>query len=150
METHAARSPQFESDGSQLACRHLDEGGRPILARQSTGTLNAAPNKAMRDDIDLHLAKRVFHRRRELNLTQRQLGQLCGVTFQQVQKYECGANRISASMIWRLADALDVGVHYFYDGLEKQHLNGSSVEVVKPTDAKTSQRLVRTREASSS
>ena len=73
----------------------------------------------MRDDIDLHLAKKVFQRRRELNLTQRQLGDLCGVTFQQVQKYECGANRISASMIWRLAEALDVKVHHFYEGLEK-------------------------------
>lgn len=92
----------------------------------------------MRDDIDLHLAKRVFHRRRELNLTQRQLGRLCGVTFQQVQKYECGANRISASMIWRLAGALDVSVHYFYEGLEKPHLNGTSVEPSTVVDPKIS------------
>lgn len=92
----------------------------------------------MRDNIDLHLAKRLFHRRRELNLTQRQLGQLCGVTFQQVQKYECGANRISASMIWRLAGALEVPVHYFYDGLERPHLNGADVVQTAPGAAKTS------------
>ncbi|MDP3854826.1 helix-turn-helix domain-containing protein [Phenylobacterium sp.] len=101
----------------------------------------------MRDDIDLHLAKRVFHRRRELNLTQRQLGQLCGVTFQQVQKYECGANRISASMIWRLAEALDVPVHYFYDGLEKSHLNGASVGEDLAAQPKTSPHLGRTGDA---
>ena len=103
----------------------------------------------MRDDIDLHLAKRVFHRRRELNLTQRQLGQLCGVTFQQVQKYECGANRISASMIWRLAGALKVSVHYFYDGLEKLDLNGSSIEAAALVGSKGAQRAVRRRDATS-
>src|SRR3990167_5691650 len=92
----------------------------------------------MRDSIDLHLAKRLFSRRRELNITQRQLGQLCGVTFQQVQKYECGANRISASMIWRLADALEVPVHYFYDGLEKPHLNGADVAEMATGEAKPS------------
>jgi len=104
----------------------------------------------MRDNIDLHLANRLFHRRRELNLTQRQLGQLCGVTFQQVQKYECGANRISASMIWRLADALEVPVHYFYDGLEKPHLSGADVAETAPGAVKTSSLSLRAKTATSS
>ncbi|UTP40515.1 helix-turn-helix domain-containing protein [Phenylobacterium sp. LH3H17] len=103
----------------------------------------------MRDSIDLHLAKRLFNRRRELNLTQRQLGQLCGVTFQQVQKYECGANRISASMIWRLADALEVPVHYFYDGLEKPHQNGADLADRASPEAKTSSLSLRGKTATS-
>ena len=68
-------------------------------------------------DIDQHLGNRVRRRRRLLGLTQLQLAQKVGVRFQQVQKYECGANRMSASRVWQLAMALEVPVAYFYDGL---------------------------------
>ncbi|HET9159174.1 MAG TPA: helix-turn-helix transcriptional regulator [Caulobacteraceae bacterium] len=71
----------------------------------------------MSTDIDLHLGKRLRRRRRLLGLTQQQLASVCGVRFQQIQKYECGANRISAARIWQLAEALDVPVGYFFDGL---------------------------------
>ena len=71
----------------------------------------------MEQDIDLHLGKRLRARRRLLGLTQQQLAQVVGVRFQQIQKYECGANRISAARLWRLAEVLGVGVGYFYDGL---------------------------------
>src|SRR5271155_5119689 len=71
----------------------------------------------MSDDIDLHLGKRLRRRRRLLGLTQQQLAQAVGVRFQQIQKYECGANRISAARLWRIAAALEVPVGYFYDGL---------------------------------
>jgi transcriptional regulator with XRE-family HTH domain len=69
------------------------------------------------NDIDLHLGKRLRRRRRLLGLTQQQLAATVGVRFQQIQKYECGANRISAARLWRLAEALEVPVGYFYDGL---------------------------------
>jgi len=69
------------------------------------------------NDIDLHLGKRLRRRRRLLGLTQQQLADAVGVRFQQIQKYECGANRISAARLWRLAEALEVPVGYFYDGL---------------------------------
>jgi len=69
------------------------------------------------NDIDLHLGKRLRRRRRLLGLTQQQLAATVGVRFQQIQKYECGANRISASRLWRLSEALEVPVGYFYDGL---------------------------------
>jgi transcriptional regulator with XRE-family HTH domain len=72
----------------------------------------------MGDDVDFHIGKRVRRRRRLLGLTQQQLALACGVRFQQIQKYECGANRVSAGRIWRLAQALDVPVSYFFDGLE--------------------------------
>jgi len=67
--------------------------------------------------IDVHLGKRLRRRRRLLGLTQQQLAGTVGVRFQQIQKYECGANRISASRLWQLSEALEVPVGYFYDGL---------------------------------
>ena len=69
------------------------------------------------NDIDLHLGKRLRRRRRLLGLTQQQLADAVGVRFQQIQKYECGANRISAARLWALSEALEVPVGYFYDGL---------------------------------
>lgn len=71
----------------------------------------------MGDDIDVHLGKRLRRRRRLLGLTQQQLAGACGVRFQQIQKYECGANRISAARLWQLSEALEVPVGYFFDGL---------------------------------
>ena len=71
----------------------------------------------MGDDIDLHLGKRLRRRRRLLGLTQQQVAEGVGIRFQQIQKYECGANRISAARLWQLAQVLDVPVNYFYDGL---------------------------------
>jgi len=71
----------------------------------------------MANDIDLHLGKRLRRRRRLLGLTQQQLAAVVGIRFQQIQKYECGANRISAARLWQLSEALEVPVGYFYDGL---------------------------------
>jgi transcriptional regulator with XRE-family HTH domain len=71
----------------------------------------------MADDIDLHIGKRLRRRRRLLGLTQQQLACAVGVRFQQIQKYECGANKVSASRLWRLAEALEVPIAYFYEGL---------------------------------
>jgi len=56
-------------------------------------------------------------RRTELGYSQAQLAERLGLTFQQVQKYERGANRVGASRLWEAANALDVGVDYFFDGL---------------------------------
>lgn len=52
-----------------------------------------------------------------MGITQKELGLLCGVRFQQIQKYESATNKISASMIVRLAHALKVEVSYFFDGI---------------------------------
>ena len=71
----------------------------------------------MAAEIDLHLGRRLRRRRRLLGLTQQQLGERVGVRFQQIQKYECGANRLSAARLWELAEALETPVTYFYDGL---------------------------------
>ena len=68
--------------------------------------------------VDLHIAKRLRQRRVHLKKTQMQIGTSVGVRFQQIQKYECAANRISASRLWRLARALEVPPGYFFEGLE--------------------------------
>ena len=70
----------------------------------------------MATDIDLHLGRRLRRRRRLLGLTQQQLALQVGIRFQQIQKYECGANRISAARLWQLSEALETPVSYFYDG----------------------------------
>jgi transcriptional regulator with XRE-family HTH domain len=72
----------------------------------------------MASEIDLHLGRRLRRRRRLLGLTQQQVAEAVGIRFQQVQKYECGANRVSAARLWQLSEALEAPVNYFYDGLE--------------------------------
>ena len=82
----------------------------------------------MGNDIDVYLGKRLRRRRRLLGLTQQQLAGAVGVRFQQIQKYECGANRISAARLWQLSEALEVPVGYFYDGLSDQARQESAAE----------------------
>ncbi len=71
----------------------------------------------MTEAIDLHMGRRLRRRRLILGLTQQQLGSKTGVRFQQVQKFECAANKMSAAKLWAFAKALDAPVTYFYDGL---------------------------------
>jgi len=71
----------------------------------------------MANPIDLYVGKRLRQRRCLLGMTQQQLASAVGIKFQQIQKYESGANRISASRLWALAKALDAPVSYFFEGL---------------------------------
>lgn len=66
---------------------------------------------------DLHVGRRVAERRQALRYSQAELAQAVGVTFQQIQKYERGANRIAASRLWEMADFLNVDLNYFFEGL---------------------------------
>ena len=76
-----------------------------------------AGSRGLDQKIDLLLGRRLRGRRRLLGLTQGQLAEMVGVRFQQIQKYEAGANRISAARLWRLCQALEAPVSYFFDGL---------------------------------
>lgn len=67
--------------------------------------------------VDVHVGARMRQRRTLLGMSQEKLGTAVGLTFQQIQKYERAANRISASTLWELARALKTDVGYFYDGL---------------------------------
>ncbi|ESQ80307.1 helix-turn-helix domain-containing protein [Asticcacaulis sp. YBE204] len=82
----------------------------------------------MATDIDLHLGKRLRRRRRLLGLTQQQLALAVGIRFQQIQKYECGANRISAARLFQLAKALETPINYFYDGLTDEKTEVAAVQ----------------------
>ncbi len=72
----------------------------------------------MTHPVDVHVGKRVRHRRWLIGMTQQQLAEQVGIKFQQIQKYETGANRVSASRLWDIADALDVPVSFFFEGLD--------------------------------
>ena len=67
--------------------------------------------------IDRHVGLRIRLRRKELGISQEKLAESIGLTFQQVQKYERAANRVSASKLWEVARALETSISYFYEGL---------------------------------
>ena len=77
--------------------------------------------------IDRLVGQRLRWRRRELRLTQEKLGELLSLTFQQVQKYEKGVNRISAGRLYEIAAALGVQIAYFYDGASELLPNRDSI-----------------------
>jgi transcriptional regulator with XRE-family HTH domain len=80
--------------------------------------LEQRPNTTMQKDphpIDRHVGSRVRLRRTVVGMSQEQLGHKLGVTFQQVQKYEKGSNRVSASRLWQIARILGVPVSFFFE-----------------------------------
>ncbi|MFT3972531.1 MAG: helix-turn-helix transcriptional regulator [Amaricoccus sp.] len=74
----------------------------------------------MKHPVDVHVGKRVRHRRWMVGMTQQQLGDIVGIKFQQIQKYETGMNRISASRLWDIAQALDVSISFFFEGFDDE------------------------------
>lgn len=70
----------------------------------------------MGDPVEVMVGQRLRRRRRLLGMSQQRLAAACGVSFQQVQKYECAYSRMSVGMLWKLASALDVDVGYFFQG----------------------------------
>jgi transcriptional regulator with XRE-family HTH domain len=76
----------------------------------------AGRSRAM--DVDRYVSLRIRQRRIMLGLTQQQMAELIGVTYQQAHKYETGINRISAGRLYQIAKALGVGIDYFYDEIE--------------------------------
>ena len=78
--------------------------------------------------VDRHVGARVRMRRMMVGMSQEKLGDACGITFQQVQKYEKGTNRMGASRLHQIARVLDVPVEFFYEGASSdQGSNGSIV-----------------------
>ncbi len=72
----------------------------------------------MKHPVDVHVGKRIRHRRWMLGMTQQQLAEKVGIKFQQIQKYETGMNRVSASRLWDISEALGVSVSFFFEGLD--------------------------------
>lgn len=95
---------------------------------------NGAPNR-----IDMHVGKRLCLRRQILKMSQNDLAKKLGITFQQVQKYEKGANRISSSRLWDFSQVLNVPVDYFFTDIDKEvasqsprFLQNAQAEDIKP------------------
>ena len=84
--------------------------------------------------IDLHAGKRLRLRRTLLGISQEQFGAEPNITFQQVQKYERGANRISASRLWDMSHILDVPVSYFFDDMWEKTMRSSPRRVPRGFD----------------
>jgi len=92
-------------------------------------TSKHAPRAA--SSVDVHVGTRIRLRRKTLKMSQEQLGEQLGITFQQVQKYERGTNRVGASRLWNISKVLDVPVQYFYNGLP-DGVGGEDGEVPDP------------------
>ena len=95
--------------------------------------------------IDVHVGQRIRQRRTLLGMSQEKLGEAIGLTFQQVQKYERGANRVGSSRLFDLARVLDVPVTYFFDEMSSAH--GGEVAVTPARPGRTEARAVRARSA---
>jgi len=74
----------------------------------------------MKHPVDVHVGKRVRHRRWMVGMTQQQLAGKVGIKFQQIQKYETGMNRISASRLWDIAESLSVPISFFFEGIDDE------------------------------
>ena len=88
--------------------------------------------------IDAHIGQRVQLRRVMMGLSQKDLSEKCGVTFQQIQKYETAANRISASRLFELSTALEIPVSFFFIGLPgniPEETRSGRLRVAEPTTA---------------
>jgi len=75
------------------------------------------------DPVDIHVGKRLKLRRNLVGMSQEQMGKALGLTFQQIQKYERGTNRIGASRLHHLAALLNVSVGWFYDEFSLQRVS---------------------------
>lgn len=74
----------------------------------------------MKHPVDVHVGKRIRHRRWMVGMTQQQLADSVGIKFQQIQKYETGMNRVSASRLWDIARTLGVTIGFFFEGLSDE------------------------------
>ena len=82
----------------------------------------------------MHVNKRVLLRHTLAGVSQEQLGAELNITFQQVQKYERGANRISASRLWDMSQILDVPVNYFFDDMSETTMRNSPRRLARGID----------------
>ena len=80
--------------------------------------------------IDAHIGTRIRLARLEKSMSQEKLGECLSVTFQQVQKYEKGANRVGGSHLWAISQALDVPLPFFFEGLDDPTLDDSETAKV--------------------
>ena len=88
----------------------------------------------MKHPVDIHVGKRIRHRRWMNGTTQQQLAEAVGIKFQQIQKYETGMNRVSASRLWDISEALQVPVSFFFEGLDGAEESATGVAATAQGD----------------
>ncbi len=101
-------------------------------------------------EVDLHVGSRVRLRRRILGISQTKLGDALGLTFQQIQKYENGSNRISASRLFEISQILSVEPSFFFEGLPthdpKSEASDASVDPDEQGITQSDPEIYRSRE----
>lgn len=89
----------------------------------------------MKHPVDAHVGKRIRHRRWMVGMTQQQLADKVGIKFQQIQKYETGMNRVSASRLWDIAETLGVSIAFFFEGLANGAATQASTDMMADKEA---------------
>lgn len=94
----------------------------------------------MNHPIDVHVGAQLRRRRLELGMNLRTLGDKVGIAYQQIQRYEKGANRIACPALWSIAKALETNVQYFFKGYKepKEEINKNEMKLVVPDLSKIS------------
>ena len=92
--------------------------------------------------VDDHVGQRLRERRREIGMSQDKLGSALGISFQQIQKYEVGTNRVAAGRLWDIAKVLEVDVGHFFEGIPKRT---SRARKAKPRKSRTAAKAKRTK-----
>lgn len=102
--------------------------------KKPVSVIDDSKKKGRASSFDEHIGMRLRQRRALMGMTQEKLADAVGITFQQVQKYENGANRISASRLYEFSNILDIPVDYFYEGTQagKKHMAGLAEPVQTP------------------
>lgn len=98
------------------------------MAEETKSPRGRKPGSNEPDPVDIHVGARLRTRRTLLGMSQEKLAEAIGLTFQQVQKYEMGKNRISASRLYQFAQILDVSISYFFEGYEQANSKMSDTE----------------------
>src|SRR3954464_15874738 len=106
------------------------------LRRKPFAAPRALLSAGERNPVDVHLGSRIRQRRILLGISQEELGKAVGLTFQQIQKYEYGVNRVGTSRLWDLSRALNCPVTFFFDEMDQltadaspRHVNGDTLDV---------------------
>lgn len=106
------------------------------IASKASGRSTGGRSRAL--DVDHYVSLRIRQRRIMLGLTQQQMAELIGVTYQQAHKYETGINRISAGRLYQIAQALGVDIGYFFDEVDPDRQSGKP----KQTEMMPQQRML--------
>lgn len=108
----------------------MQDGETATVSNRAPSVKAKGPNP-----VDVHVGSRVRLRRMLVGLSQEKLGDSMGLTFQQIQKYEKGVNRIGASRLFKLSQVLDVPVQFFFDGMPASEESRSSGVANRDTEA---------------